>query len=109
MSDYLADLRDVQFLLFEYLDVEKLLNYPKFQEFNKEMFEMIVEESLKQAQEIAGPLGPLGDEKGVRFEDGKVPRNSSTPTSSTPKQAGSLAPPIPNGAGRGCRWLWEPR
>jgi alkylation response protein AidB-like acyl-CoA dehydrogenase len=72
MSDYLADLRDVQFLLFEYLDVEKLLDYPKFQEFNKEMFEMIVEEGLKQAQEIAGPLGPLGDEKGVKFEDGKV-------------------------------------
>ena len=72
MSDYLADLRDVQFLLFEYLDVEKLLKYPKFQEFNREMFEMIVEEGLKQAQEIAAPLGPLGDEKGVKFEDGKV-------------------------------------
>ena len=72
MADYLVDLRDVQFLLFEYLDVEKLLKYPKFQEFNREMFEMIVEEGLKQAQEIAAPLGPLGDEKGVKFEDGKV-------------------------------------
>ena len=72
MSDYLVDLRDIQFLLFEHLDVEKLLKYPKFQEFNKEMFEMIVEEGLKQAQEIAAPLGPLGDEQGVKFEDGKV-------------------------------------
>ncbi len=72
MSEYLVDLRDVQFLLFEYLDIEKLTKYPKFQEFNQEMFEMIIEEGLKQAQEIAAPLGPLGDEKGVKFEDGKV-------------------------------------
>jgi alkylation response protein AidB-like acyl-CoA dehydrogenase len=72
MSDYRVDLRDVQFLLFEHLDVEQLLKYPKFQEFNLEMFEMIVEEGLKQAQEIAAPLGTLGDEKGVKFEDGKV-------------------------------------
>ena len=72
MSDYRVDLRDVQFLLFEHLDVEQLLKYPKFQEFNKEMFEMIIEEGLKQAQEIAAPLGPLGDEWGVKFVDGKV-------------------------------------
>jgi len=72
MADYLVDLRDVKFLLFEYLDLEKLLKYPSFQEFNREMFEMIVEEGLKQAQEIAGPLGPIGDEKGVKLEGGKV-------------------------------------
>jgi alkylation response protein AidB-like acyl-CoA dehydrogenase len=72
MSDYLVDVRDVRFLLFEYLDVEKLTEYPMFEDFNREMFEMIVEEALKQATEIAAPLGPLGDEKGVKFEDGKV-------------------------------------
>ncbi len=72
MSNYLVDLRDVQFCLFEHLDVEKLLKYPKFQEFNREMFEMIVEEALKQAQEVAGPLDAVGDEKGVKFENGKV-------------------------------------
>jgi alkylation response protein AidB-like acyl-CoA dehydrogenase len=72
MADYLVDLRDVQFVLHEHLDLEKLLKYPKFQELNKEMFEMIVEEGAKQAKEIAAPLGPLGDEKGVKLEDGKV-------------------------------------
>jgi alkylation response protein AidB-like acyl-CoA dehydrogenase len=72
MADYLVDLRDVQFVLYEYLDVEKLLGFPKFQEFNREMFDMIIEEGIKQAKEIAAPLGPLGDEKGVSFKDGKV-------------------------------------
>ena len=72
MADYLLDLRDVQFVLHEQLDLDKLLKHPKFQEFNKEMFEMILEEGLKQAKEIAAPLGPLGDEKGVKLEDGKV-------------------------------------
>jgi alkylation response protein AidB-like acyl-CoA dehydrogenase len=72
MADYLVDLRDVQFLLYEYLDVEKLQKYPKFQDFNKEMFDMIIEEGVKQAKEIAAPLGPIGDQKGVKFEDGKV-------------------------------------
>jgi alkylation response protein AidB-like acyl-CoA dehydrogenase len=61
MSDYLVDLRDVQFNLYEHLDVEKLLKYPKFQEFNREMFDMIIDEALKQASEVA-----------VKFEDGKV-------------------------------------
>ena len=68
MSDYLVDLRDVQFVLHEQLHLEQLLKYPKFQEFSKEMFEMIVEEGAKQAKEIAAPLGPLGDEQGVKFE-----------------------------------------
>jgi alkylation response protein AidB-like acyl-CoA dehydrogenase len=72
MADYLVDLRDVQFVLYEHLDVEKLLKYPKFQDFNREMFDMIIEEGVKQAKEIAAPLGPLGDEKGVKLEDGKV-------------------------------------
>ena len=72
MSQYLVDLRDVQFLLFEYLDVEKLLKYPRYQDFDREMFEMIIAEGLQQAQEVAAPLGPLGDRKGVKFDDGKV-------------------------------------
>ena len=72
MDDYLVDLRDVRFVLFEYLDVEKLVKYPRFQEFNREMFEMIVDEAVKQAREIAAPLGPIGDEKRVKFEGGKV-------------------------------------
>jgi len=72
MADYLVDLRDVQFLIHEYLKVEKLLTYPKFAEFNSEMFDMIIEEGVKQAKEIAAPLAALGDEKGVKFEDGKV-------------------------------------
>jgi alkylation response protein AidB-like acyl-CoA dehydrogenase len=72
MADYLVDLRDVRFLLNEYLDVEKLLTYPKFAEFSTEMFDMIIEEGVKQAKEIAAPLAALGDEQGVKFEDGKV-------------------------------------
>ena len=56
MADYLVDLRDVRFLIHEYLDVEKLLTYPKFAEFNTEMFDMILEEGVKQAKEIAAPL-----------------------------------------------------
>jgi alkylation response protein AidB-like acyl-CoA dehydrogenase len=72
MADYLVDLRDVRFLIHEYLNVEKLLTYPKFAEFNSEMFDMIIEEGVKQAKEIVAPLAALGDEKGVKFEDGKV-------------------------------------
>jgi alkylation response protein AidB-like acyl-CoA dehydrogenase len=72
VSEYLIDLRDVEFVLNEYLDVEKLLKYPKFQGFNKEMFDMVIEEGLKLAKEVVAPLGPLGDQQGVKFEDGKV-------------------------------------
>ncbi len=72
MAEYLVDLRDITFNLYEYLGIEKLTEYPKYQDFNKEMFDMVLDQGLKQAKDVFAPANALGDEKGVKFEDGKV-------------------------------------
>ncbi len=73
MGDYLVDLRDVQFCLYEHLGIdEKLSKHTKFQDYNKEMFDMIIDQALKMAKEVLAPLIAMGDKQGVKFEDGKV-------------------------------------
>jgi len=72
MGDYLVDVRDVRFCLYEHLGVERLLEYPRYQEFNKEMLDMVIDQALKQAKEVFAPLNSLGDEEGVVLEKGRV-------------------------------------
>jgi alkylation response protein AidB-like acyl-CoA dehydrogenase len=66
------DDRDVRFLLYEHLGVDKLLNYETFQDFSTEDFDMILQEAMKVAREALGPTMQDGDRQGVRFEDGVV-------------------------------------
>ena len=42
MAQLIADRRDVDFVLHEQLEVEKLAKYEKFEEFNKKTVDMIV-------------------------------------------------------------------
>lgn len=72
MSHYLADERDVNFVLFEHLKVHEITQYEKFNEFAEEDFRMIISEALKFAQEVVSPLNKIADEPGCRYEDGNV-------------------------------------
>ena len=40
-GEYLTDFRDVQFILYEQLGIEKLCQYERNQEFSKEVFDMV--------------------------------------------------------------------
>jgi len=72
MADYLVDLRDVRFLLYEYLGVERLCGYEKYREFSKEVFDMVLDQALKLAKEVIAPINDVSDRVGARFEKGKV-------------------------------------
>ena len=41
MAEYLADLRDIEFVLYEHLGVESLCQHEKYSEFSKEVFDSI--------------------------------------------------------------------
>ena len=71
------DPRDCQFVLFEYLGVDKLLSYEAFKDFSEDDFRMIIDESLKVAREELGPAMQDGDQEGCTYEDGvvKVPKS----------------------------------
>ncbi|MFH1139425.1 MAG: acyl-CoA dehydrogenase [Pseudomonadota bacterium] len=69
---FARDDRDTKFVLFEHLEIDKLLSYEAFQDFSRDDFSMILDESLKFAREVIGPTMQEGDKVGAKFQDGRV-------------------------------------
>ena len=78
--EYKVDLRDVKFQLFEWLNVEKLLEAERFAEWDATSVDMVLDEALKIAQEQLAPTNEEGDRIGVKWSDGEV----TTPDSFKP-------------------------
>ncbi|TXD33931.1 acyl-CoA dehydrogenase [Lujinxingia vulgaris] len=72
MSEFLFDRRDVEFVLFDQLEVENLVKLPRYQDFSRELFEMVLGEAVKFAAGKLAPTNEQADAEGVRLEDGKV-------------------------------------
>ena len=69
---YVADLREIRFLLFEQFQLDEVLGQPPFDNWGKDEVSMVIDEAYKFACEVLGPLNAIGDREGCRFEDGKV-------------------------------------
>ena len=77
MSAYKAPVRDMQFVLNEVLEADKLLaSMPRTAEVTPELISAILEEAGKVAANLLAPLNRSGDEEGCGFSDGQV----TTPT-----------------------------
>jgi alkylation response protein AidB-like acyl-CoA dehydrogenase len=72
MAELIADRRDVDFVLYEQLEVEDLIKEEKYQDLNRKMFEMIVKEARNFAIKEILPLNEEGDKVGLTFENGQV-------------------------------------
>lgn len=72
MSNMLINPRDQKFVLYEQLEVDKLFEHEKFQDFNRDIVEMSLREAEKLAVNDIMPTYEPGDRQGVTFEDGKV-------------------------------------
>ena len=70
--EFMASDRDIKFVLFEYLGVDKLLEHDAWKEFDVETFQMVLSEAIKFAGGVTAPLNQPADEQGARWEDGKV-------------------------------------
>ncbi len=73
--DYIVNRRDIDFILKEQIGYEALLKLPAFKDFSAEMFDMIIDQALKFAQQEIAPYNASGDKEGAKF-DGK---NVTTP------------------------------
>ncbi len=69
---FIFDLRDVQFVLFEQLDMDHLLGYPTYAEIDRGDLELILTEGVKFAQEVLAACNESGDREGCRWEEGRV-------------------------------------
>ena len=74
MGHYLVDERDVKFVLFDWLNIGKLAEHPKFAEvgFDADAAWSMIQTSIKIAQDAVAPCNEIGDKEGVHFENGKV-------------------------------------
>ncbi|MBL0715656.1 MAG: acyl-CoA dehydrogenase [Desulfosarcina sp.] len=72
MAQHIADRRDVDFVLHEQLEVEKLSAHEKFAEFNKKTIDLIIGEARNLAVKEILPTQNIGDTQGVKLENGTV-------------------------------------
>ena len=70
--EFISSERDTNFILFEYLEIQKLIKADKWKEFDLEMFKMVISEAVKVASGVLAPICSSGDEQGVKHVDGKV-------------------------------------
>ena len=70
--DYKVDLRDIQFQLFEWIKIGKMLEAEKFADWDEENIGMVIDEGLKIAQEQMAAVNEDGDRIGAQYADGKV-------------------------------------
>ena len=72
MSDYVAPLKDMQFVLTELAGLDQVAKLPGCEEVSVELVEQILEESGKFCAEVLSPLNQPGDAEGSKWEQGKV-------------------------------------
>ena len=71
--EFKYDIRDLKFILKEWLPTEEVLACDRFKEnFSLDDVEMLLNEGYKVAREIVNPINASGDKIGVKFESGKV-------------------------------------
>lgn len=70
--NYLVDLEDVLFNLNEFLKVDTLTGFPRYASHNLELYSLVVDQSLKFAQNVMAPLNVSGDREGCTLQNGKV-------------------------------------
>ncbi|UJR79652.1 acyl-CoA dehydrogenase [Sandaracinus amylolyticus] len=73
---YKADLRELQFLVFEQFGLRDLLSKEPFAAWGEDEVRMVLDETYKFATEVLGPLNSVGDREKCKLIDGKV----KTPT-----------------------------
>ncbi len=79
MGQYVAPIRDMQFVLHEFLNVsEEFKNLPAYQEIDADIINQVLEEGAKFTQEVLFPLNHSGDREGCSFD-------ASTKAVTTPK------------------------
>ena len=69
---YRAPLRDIRFVVHELLDFEGQYAELGKTDLNRELIDGILEEGARFAEDVLAPTNPVGDEFGVKLEDGKV-------------------------------------
>lgn len=72
MTNYSAPVKDLQFVLEELVEINKIAALPGYEEATPDMVAAILEEAGKFGTEVLAPLNWSGDQQHSRLVDGKV-------------------------------------
>jgi alkylation response protein AidB-like acyl-CoA dehydrogenase len=72
MSDYVAPLKDMQFVLKELAGLDQVAKLPGCEDASVELVDQILEESGKFCAEVLAPLNQSGDQEGSKWDNGRV-------------------------------------
>ncbi len=72
MPSYSAPVKDVQFLLNDFLKIDEMQNLPGFGNLDQDLINAILGEAAKLAENVFQPLNLPGDKEGCRLHDGIV-------------------------------------
>ncbi len=68
MLNPILDTRDVKFVLFEVLEIDKLTRYPQFADFDHDTFEASIELAEQIAVDVLYPTADEGDKNGAKWD-----------------------------------------
>ena len=73
MAEFAYDIRDLKFILNEWLDMKEIFGLERFKDnYGKDDVDFILNEVYKLAKEVVFPINKEGDQTGVKFENGRV-------------------------------------
>ncbi len=72
MSEYIAPIRDMQFVLKELAGLEQVAQLPGCEDATPDMVDAIMEEAAKFAEGVLSPLNIPGDQEGAKWHDKAV-------------------------------------
>ena len=72
MKQSIADRNDIDFVLYEQLDLQALLSNSKFKNLNRKTIDLIINEARNLAIKEILPTLADGDRTGVKFDNGHV-------------------------------------
>ena len=79
MTEYIAPLRELKFVINEIAGLEEISKLPGFEHATDDLLEPILEEASRFASEVFSPTNVIGDQQGCSVENGvvKVPSEFS--------------------------------
>lgn len=80
MAEKFISERNLKFLLYEMFHVEDLLQYPRFADHSREVFDMVLETAMKMAKSLMKPVLTEMDRQQPEYADGRVKVHPSVKT-----------------------------
>ena len=72
MGHFIVNQKDIFYILKEQLNYGSLCSLPRYADLNEKTLDLMVSEAIRFAQGVLDPLNEIGEDWGVKFDNGQV-------------------------------------